>query len=100
MNDCFQEQNSENEESRSEHSHEEESNNIPSSDVKIISLINKVCPPRWYANVHIVVAQDYAFDVITLIDYGANLNCIQEGLIPSKYFEKSIERLILDQTAN
>jgi hypothetical protein len=47
------------------------------NDVKIISLINKVSPPKWYAKVHIVVAQDYAFDVITLIDSGADLNCIQ-----------------------
>jgi hypothetical protein len=51
-----------------------------SNDVKIISLINKVCPPKWYAKVHIVVAQEYAFDVIALIDSSAYLNCIQEGL--------------------
>ena len=81
VNNCFQEQNFD--DSGSEPSHEEESNNILSSDVKIINLINKVCPPRWYANIHIVVAQDYAFDVIALIDSGADLNCIQEGLIPS-----------------
>ena len=93
VNGCFQEQNSDNEDFRSEHSHEEESNNILSNEVKIISLINKVCPPRWYAKVHVIVAQDYAFDVITLIDSGADLNCIQEGLIPSKYFEKSAKRL-------
>ena len=29
-----------------------------------------------------------------MIDSGADMNCIQEGLIPSKYFEKSIERLV------
>ena len=29
-----------------------------------------------------------------MIDSGANMNCIQEGLIPSKYFEKSTERLV------
>ena len=63
------------------------------NDVKIISLINKVVPPKWYAKVHIVVAQDYAFDIIALIDSGADLNCIQEGLIPSKYFEKSTQKL-------
>jgi hypothetical protein len=28
-----------------------------------------------------------------LIDFGADLNCIQEGLIPRKYFEKSNQRL-------
>ncbi|KAL0012259.1 hypothetical protein SO802_007367 [Lithocarpus litseifolius] len=29
-----------------------------------------------------------------MIDSGADMNCIQEGLIPSKYFEKSTERLV------
>ena len=29
-----------------------------------------------------------------LIDFGVDMNYIQEGLIPSKYFEKSIEMLI------
>jgi hypothetical protein len=87
LKDCFQNRDSDN---RSE----EESNNIlNSNDDKIISLINKVILPKWYAKVHIVVAQDYAFDVIALIDSGADLNCIQEGLIPSKYFEKSTEKL-------
>jgi hypothetical protein len=84
LKDCFQNQDSDN----------KESNNIlNSNDDKIISLINKVVLPKWYAKVHIVVAQDYAFDVIALIDSGADLNCIQEGLIPSKYFEKSTEKL-------
>ena len=30
---------------------------------------------------------------IVLIDSGADMNCIQEGLIPLKYYEKSSERL-------
>ena len=28
-----------------------------------------------------------------MIDSGMDMNCIQEELIPSKYFEKAIERL-------
>ena len=42
----------------------------------------------------IVVSPDYHFTVIAMIDSGADMNCIQEGLIPSKYFEKSTERLV------
>jgi 3-isopropylmalate dehydratase small subunit len=64
-----------------------------SNHAKIISLIKKVVPPICYAKVHIVIAQDYAFDVIALIDSSADLNCIHEGLIPSTYFEKSTQRL-------
>ena len=29
-----------------------------------------------------------------MIDFDVDMNCIQEGLIPSKYFEKSTERLV------
>jgi hypothetical protein len=84
IKDCFQKQdhNSDNDDNKSDHSYEEESNNtLNSNDDKIISLINKVILPKWYAKVHIVVAQDYAFDVIALIDSDTDLNCIQEGLI-------------------
>ena len=94
LKNYFHENNFDNEDNKSEHSYVgESSNNLISNDVKIISLINKVVFSKWYAKVHIVVAQDYAFDVIALIDYGVDLNCIQEGLIPSKYFEKSTEKL-------
>ena len=58
-----------------------------------LNLVNKVLPPKWFTKVKIVVSHDYHFTVIAMIDSGADMNCIQEGLIPSKYFEKSTERL-------
>ncbi|KAL4601694.1 hypothetical protein ACB092_10G000200 [Castanea dentata] len=70
------------------------------SDRTLINLIDnqlslaKHMLPKWYTKVKIVVAHDYAFDVVAMIDSGADVNCIQEGLIPSKYFEKSTERLV------
>ena len=59
-----------------------------------INLVNKMLPPKWFTKVKIVVSHDYHFNVIAMIDSSADMNCIQEGLIPSKYFEKSIERLV------
>ena len=50
--------------------------------------------PKWFTKVKIVVSHDYHFIVIAIIDFGADMNCIQEELIPSKYFEKSTERLV------
>ena len=50
-------------------------------------------PPKWFSKVKIVVCHEYEFNVIAMIDSGANMNCIQEGMIPSKYYEKSIEKL-------
>ncbi|KAL4613896.1 hypothetical protein ACB092_07G015000, partial [Castanea dentata] len=58
-----------------------------------LSLVKHMLP-KWYTKVKIVVAHDYAFDVVAMIDSGADVNCIQEGPIPSKYFEKSTERLV------
>ena len=47
-----------------------------------LNLVNKVLPPKWFTKVKIVVSHDYHFNVIAVIDSGANMNCIQEGLIP------------------
>ena len=51
-------------------------------------------PLKWFTKVKIAVSHYYHFNVIVMIDFGADMNCIQEGLIPSKYFEKSTERLV------
>ena len=59
-----------------------------------LSPIHKLIPPKWFTNVKIVVSPDYHFTVVAMIDSGADMNCIQERLIPSKYFEKSTERLV------
>ena len=40
-----------------------------------------------------VINKEFSLTKIVLIDLGADMNCIQEGLIPLKYYEKSSERL-------
>ena len=59
-----------------------------------LSLVNKLIPPKWFTKVKIVISSYYHFTVIAMIDSGADMNYIQEGLIPSKYFEKYTERLV------
>ena len=59
-----------------------------------LSLVHKLIPPKWFTKVKIVISLDYHFTVIVMIDSGADMNCIQEGLVPSKYSEKSTERLV------
>ena len=59
-----------------------------------LSLVNKLIPPKWFTKVKIVISPDYHFTVIVMIDSGVDMNYIQEGLIPSKYFEKSTEKLV------
>jgi hypothetical protein len=66
---------------------------IKSNDeISYCNLLNKITPVRWHANVKLII-ENHEIEVIVLVDTGADLNCIQEGLIPTKYFEKSTERL-------
>ena len=48
---------------------------------------------RWYTKITLKINPDYQSTFIALIDLGADLNCIQEGLIPTVYFVKTSQRL-------
>ena len=48
---------------------------------------------RWYTKVILKINPNYEGTFIALIDSGADLNCIQEGLISTVYFVKTSQRL-------
>ena len=48
---------------------------------------------RWYTKITLKINPDYQSTYIALIDSGADLNYIQEGLIPTVYFVKTFQRL-------
>ena len=48
---------------------------------------------RWYTKITLKINPDYQATLIALIDSGADLNCIQEGLISTVYFIKTSQRL-------
>ena len=48
---------------------------------------------RWYTKITLKINPDYQSTFITLIDSGADLNCIHEGLIHTVYFVKTSRRL-------
>ena len=58
-----------------------------------LSLIDKVIFQKWHTNITLVINKEFSLTEIALIDSGADMNCIREGLIPLKYYEKSSERL-------
>ncbi|KAL4183005.1 hypothetical protein AMTRI_Chr11g95990 [Amborella trichopoda] len=58
-----------------------------------VNLIDKIIIQKWFVQVKIIVAKDYSFETSALIDSGADLNCINEGLVPSKYFDKTTQIL-------
>ena len=51
-----------------------------------LQTISRINFQKWHSKVRIVISKDFQFEVVALIDSGADLNCIQEGIIPSKYF--------------
>lgn len=57
-----------------------------------INIISKVFNKKWLNKVTLKV-KDYKFEGTSLIDSGADQNVIQEGIIPSKYFEITRETL-------
>ena len=66
---------------------------IGQSNQKFLETISRINFHKWHSKVKIVISKDFEFEVIALMDFGADLNCIQEGIIPSKYFKKTRERL-------
>ena len=60
---------------------------------KFLDTISRINFQKWHSKVRIFISKDFEFEVIALIDSGADLNCIQEGIIPSKYFKKTKEGL-------
>ncbi|GAV92632.1 Peptidase_A3 domain-containing protein, partial [Cephalotus follicularis] len=62
-----------------------------------INLIEKITYQKWHINLTITIQDSFKLQTIALIDSGAQMNCIQEGLIPTKYFEKTKQKL---STAN
>ena len=63
------------------------------SSEKFLETISRINFQKWHSKVRIVISKDFEFEVVALIDSGIDLNCIQEGIIPSKYFKKTKERL-------
>ena len=48
---------------------------------------------KWYTEIILVVHKEFSLTIVALVDSGADMNCIQEGLIPSKYYESTVDRL-------
>ena len=71
----------------------------PSSET-FLQTISRINFQKWHSKVRIIINKDFEIEVVALIDSRADLNCIQEGIIPSKYFRKTKERLTSSQAKN
>ena len=45
-----------------------------------LSLIDRVIFQKWHTEITLVINKEFALTEIALIDLGADMNCIQEGL--------------------
>ncbi|KAL0295138.1 UNVERIFIED_CONTAM: hypothetical protein Sangu_3203900, partial [Sesamum angustifolium] len=63
------------------------------NSLTFINMIDRVITHKWHTEVTIVVHKEYFFSAIAMIDSGADLNCINEGIVPSQYFSKTTEIL-------
>jgi len=61
-----------------------------------MGLINKIKIQKFYINIRIII-NDFILDTMALFDTGADSTCISGGLVPTKKFEKTSEKL---STAN
>ncbi|KAH1215118.1 hypothetical protein GmHk_13G036344 [Glycine max] len=61
-------------------------------DDMFMGLINKIKIQKFYINIKIII-NDFVLETKALFDTGADSNCILEGLIPTKFFKKTSEKL-------
>ena len=60
---------------------------------EFLNIIDRMIFQKWYTEITLVVHKEFSLIVVTLVDSGADMNCIKEGLIPSKYYESTTDRL-------
>lgn len=68
-------------------------------DEIFLETITSLTVQNWYVKI-MINKDEFLLETIALIDSEADLNCIQEGLIPTKYFEKTKEKLRMANGSN
>lgn len=69
--------------------HLENYNTENSKNDSFLGMMQIVSSHKWYINCTILINKNFFITNVAMIDSGADVSCIQEGLIPTKYFEKN-----------
>nr|KJB23562.1 hypothetical protein B456_004G105400 [Gossypium raimondii] len=56
-------------------------------------ILTEVSIQRYLIKINIVINNEFQLETIALFDTGADQNCIREGIIPTKYYNKTSESL-------
>ena len=59
-----------------------------------VNTITKMITQKWHIKIKLFVKLDFSQELIALVDFGADINCIQEGLILIKYFEQTLQTAV------
>jgi len=57
-----------------------------------MGLINKIKIQIFFINIRIII-NDFVLDTLALFDTGPDSNSISKGLVPTKFFEKTLEKV-------
>jgi hypothetical protein len=59
-----------------------------------LNTLKNVVYQKWHIKVNLVINKEYTINnIVALVDSGADMNCIQEGIVPTQYFEKTSQSL-------
>uniref|UniRef100_A0A7N0T3Z2 CCHC-type domain-containing protein n=1 Tax=Kalanchoe fedtschenkoi TaxID=63787 RepID=A0A7N0T3Z2_KALFE len=58
-----------------------------------LSVMNMITAFKFHIKIKLLINNSFMIELIALIDSGADVSVIQEGLIPTKYFEKTTHSL-------
>ncbi|KAL4200606.1 hypothetical protein AMTRI_Chr02g254440 [Amborella trichopoda] len=64
-----------------------------SSNRNSVNVLNRIITQKWFILIFIVINDEYELQSLALVDSGADLNCLNEGLVPTKYFDKTTQIL-------
>ena len=55
--------------------------------------MSMITSKKWLIKITLLINREFKRELIALVDSGADLNCVQEELIPTKYFGKTVHSL-------
>lgn len=58
-----------------------------------LNIIEQTISRQYVLKIKIIINQEFAFETLALVDIGAYRTIIREGLIPTKYYEKTTQAL-------
>ncbi|KAG8634083.1 hypothetical protein MANES_17G011850v8 [Manihot esculenta] len=86
-----QNQNSKEKEKVIEKKEEINSGNESDKELKF-NDITRIKYQKWYVKINLTI-KDFKLETIAMLDSGADMNCIDQGIIPSRYFHKTKQTL-------